>query len=107
MKGRTAPCRKIKYWQTSGCRNKTLLKTADFYFYHLEKFCVLPMYPDDINDNMDTSFSSTNALARSAPVFSYQHSGPRSITIDLKLHRDIMDGLNTGVSNLKKSTGGD
>ena len=36
MKGRTAACRKIKYWQTSGCRNKTLLKTADFYFYHLE-----------------------------------------------------------------------
>lgn len=71
------------------------------YLYHLDKFCVLPTYPDTLTDNMATEFKSTNALSRSAPVFSYINSGPRTITINLPLHRDLMRDLNKGVSNLK------
>ena len=71
------------------------------YFYHVEKFCVIPEYPDSISDNLTSTFSTTNALSRSAPVFSYSNSGPRTVQVSLKLHRDLMNDLNTGVSNLK------
>lgn len=71
------------------------------YFYHLDKFCVLPMYPETISDNMPSKFAETNALSRSAPVFSYINSGPRQVSIDLKMHRDLMNDLNVNVSNLK------
>ena len=74
---------------------------AWIYFYHLDKFCILPDYPETIQDSMRSEFTETNALARTAPVFSYQHSGPRTVTVSLKLHRDMMRDLNKGVSNLK------
>ena len=71
------------------------------YFYHLQKFCVLPDYPESISDNMESSFGSVNALARTAPVFSYKNSGPRVVNVSFKLHRDMMNDLNRNVSNLK------
>ena len=71
------------------------------YIYHLNKFCVLPSMPDTITDSMPSSYKDTNALSRSAPVQSYIQSGPRSITFNFDLHRDIMEDLNKGISNLK------
>lgn len=72
------------------------------YFYHLDKFCVLPDYPETINDSTGSKFSETNALARTSPVFSYIQSGPRKVsTISFKMHRDMMNDLNRNVSNLK------
>lgn len=73
------------------------------YFGHLDKYAVIPSYPDQIDDNMAASFPSENALSRSAPVFSYANSGPRTVTINLQLHRDMMDDVNVGVSNLKSN----
>ena len=73
------------------------------YFGHLDKFAVIPSYPETISDNMQSNFASENALSRSAPVFTYSNSGPRSVSIDLKLHRDMMDNVNTRVSNLKSN----
>lgn len=70
------------------------------YFYHLDKFCVLPTYPETIADNMPSKFTEQNALARSAPVFSYNNSGPRQVQITLNLHRDLMNDINY-ISNLK------
>ena len=77
------------------------LLTNYIYLYHLDKFCILPTYPDSVTDQMSSKFSETSALARSAPVQSYIQSGPRTVTFSLDLHRDIMDDLNTGISNLK------
>lgn len=71
------------------------------YFYHLEKFCVLPLYPESITDTLNSTFQPTNALSRSAPVYTYSNSGPRTVSISLELHRDIMNDVNTNVSNLK------
>jgi len=71
------------------------------YFYHLDEFCVLPLYPDTITDTMGSKFAQTNALSRSAPVFSYIQSGPRSVSLSFKLHRDLMNDLNRDVSNIK------
>ena len=64
------------------------------YFYHLDKYCIIPMYPESITDSMSTTFQPTNALSRTAPVFSYINSGPRTVNIELDLHRDLMNDVN-------------
>lgn len=67
------------------------------YISHLDEdvqFWRLPCCPDKISDTMSSSFNPTTALGRSAPVFTYQNSGPRTVQISLKLHRDMMDEYN-------------
>ena len=56
---------------------------------------------------MSSSLQETSALGRSAPVMTYGHSGPRQVQIDLKLHRDMMDDVNVGVSNAALEKGED
>lgn len=80
------------------------------YISHLGdsgEYFILPTYPDQVSDSMDSSFSSTNALSRSAPIWTYQHSGPRTVQLSLKLHRDMMDDFNVGVSNVTLEDGDD
>ena len=74
------------------------------YLYHLDKFVILPDYPESVTDSLQSQFTETNALARTAPVFAYKYSGPRTIsTVSLQLHRDMMETLNRNVSNLKEN----
>lgn len=73
------------------------------YFGHLDKYAVIPCYPESIADNMQSQFAQVTALARSAPTFTYSNSGPRTIRVDLQLHRDMMDDVNIGVSNIKSN----
>lgn len=80
------------------------------YISHLGddgEYLFLPVYPDSIQDSMSSTFSSESALSRSAPVFTYSNSGPRSMQISLELHRDIMDDINTGASNIVLEDGDD
>ena len=63
-------------------------------------YAVIPQWPEQISDSISSSFSQTNALSRSAPVFSYQNSGPRQMQISIELHRDMMDEANCFISNL-------
>jgi hypothetical protein len=73
----------------------------DFQFWRL------PCTPDSISDSMASTFSESNALGRSAPVYTYSKSGPRTVQIELKLHRDMMDDINVGVSNANVRLGED
>lgn len=57
----------------------------------------LPCCPETIQDSMESTFNSTTALGRSAPVFTYSQSGPRTVQIEIQLHRDIMDLINQNV----------
>lgn len=70
-------------------------------------YIYLPQWPDQITDKIQSSFASTNALSRSAPVFSYSNSGPRTVDISVQLHRDMMDEANLGVSNAAVEAGDD
>ena len=63
-------------------------------------YAVLPQWPEQISDSIQSSFNQTHALSRSAPVFSYQNSGPREVQISIDLHRDMMDEANYFISNL-------
>lgn len=70
-------------------------------------YWILPCYPDAMSDSMNSNFTPTNALGRSAPVQTYNNSGPREVQIDIALHRDLMDDLNFGVSNAEVHLGED
>lgn len=77
------------------------------YLYHIDKFVILPTYPESIQDSLSSSFNTTNIMSRTAPIFSYQYSGPRTIQVSLKLHRDMMQQINYGQSNLNVEIGDD
>lgn len=80
------------------------------YISHLGEegeYWIIPTYPDSIQDTMSSTFDQTNALSRSAPVFTYVNSGPRQMQISLHLHRDMMDDVNLNKSNAKLEIGQD
>lgn len=77
------------------------------YIYHIDQFVVIPVWPESISDSMNSTFASSTPLSRSAPIFSYSNSGPRSLTINLKLQRDMMYDVNYKRSNLKIELGDD
>lgn len=71
------------------------------YLYHTDTLIALPLYPESIQDSMETSFSSYTPLSSSAPIYSYSSSGPRVLQFNLPLHRDMMQQINTTTSLLK------
>ena len=77
------------------------------YLYHTDEYLILPQYPESINDQLNSSFNSQNALSRTAPVFSYNNSGPRTVQVSLKLHRDMMNDVNVGNTHVKINNGND
>lgn len=80
------------------------------YISHLGnngEYLMLPTSPDSIQDTMTSTFGQQNALSRSAPVFTYSNSGPRTVQVTLALHRDMMDDINMNVSNIALEPGED
>lgn len=71
------------------------------YLYHTDEYLIIPQYPESISDNMESNFSSQNALSRTSPVFAYNNSGPRTVQITLKLHRDMMNEVNKNNARIK------
>lgn len=95
-----------------GWAETALAPFEDNYIYisHLDdkyQFWRIPVTPQEISENMESSFGSTSALGRSAPVFTYSSSGPRTMSITIDLHRDIMDDINQSWSNSKLGYGED
>ena len=77
------------------------------YLFHTDEWLLLPQFPDSISDKLQSTFASQNALSRTAPVFAYSNSGPRSINVNLKLHRDMIQEMNVNASNMKVEVGDD
>ena len=71
------------------------------YLFHTDEWVLIPEYPEQVQDMMRSTFASTNALSRTAPVYSYSYSGPRSVQVQLHLHRDTLDDINADASNMK------
>lgn len=85
------------------------IKNNYIYLYHTDEFLVIPTFPDQIMDQMNSTFSSQNALSRTAPVFSYSNSGPRQVQVSLNLHRDMLYGMNStiAINNVEIEIGDD
>lgn len=86
------------------------------YMYHVGynpdtgqsgQFVILPTYPETVTDQLNSTFVESSPLSRSAPIFSYSSSGPRSIAFTLTFHRDMMTQINYGKSTLKVELGDD
>ena len=75
------------------------LKDNYIYFYHTNNFIVIPTQPESISDTLSANFNQTSILSRSAPIFTYSNSGPRSMQISFHLHREMMQEINYGKSN--------
>lgn len=78
-----------------------ILPNNFIYLYHTDEYFIIPIYPESIGDNLSSSFASTTALSRTAPTFTYSNSGPRSVSVSLKFHRDMLNDINKKGSNVK------
>ena len=77
-----------------------ILPDCYIYISHLDenfKYWMLPGYPNEVSDSMRTAFSETTALGRSAPVYTFSNSGPRTININLEFHRDMFEDMPSNV----------
>lgn len=74
------------------------------YMYHTKTFMVLPVYPNDISDSISANFTSSTPLLRSAPIYAYSSSGPRTVKFNFTLHRDLMNVVNENTSNIPLGT---
>lgn len=91
-----------KNYQYVGETSKTFAMIDNYiYLYHTDTLVAIPTYPESISDTMSINYTQTTPISRSAPIFSYVNSGPRSFAISLQLHRDMMNDVNKGSSNLK------
>ena len=77
------------------------------YLHHVDEFIILPTYPESVNDSMQVTFANSTILSRSAPIYSYSNSGPRSVSVTLKLHRELMQQINYKKSNATVQMGDD
>lgn len=73
------------------------------YIYQLDKYCIIPTYPDQLTDTLGSTFAQTNALSRTSPIYSYSYSGPRTVQITLQLHRDMLNDVNRTNLNFSDS----
>lgn len=74
------------------------------YIYQLssdghDEYLYLPEYPDSVSDKMGSTFQQTQALSRTAPVFTFSYSGPRTVQFQLHLHRDMLNDVNADNGN--------
>lgn len=77
------------------------------YLYHVNQFIIIPTFPESITDSLSVNFNKSTPMSRSAPIYSYSDSGPRSLQVNLDLHRDMMTEINYGLSNAKLEMGND
>ena len=70
------------------------------YLYHTDTLIAIPTYPEQISDTMGVNYQNVTPLSRSAPIYTYQNSGPRSFQVEFALHRDMMNDINTAMSKL-------
>lgn len=86
-----------KFSRTNGDIIDRLLPDCYLYISHLDEayqYWMLPGYPEKVTDSMQSEFMANSALGRSAPVFTFSHSGPRTIQINLSFHRDMFEDIN-------------
>jgi hypothetical protein len=67
----------------------------------------LPQYPDEVTDQIQSSFAEQNALGRSAPVYTFSNAGPRTVQFNLEFHRDMIDDANAGYGGVTLKDGED
>lgn len=93
-------------------RNDVLRNNTDYafnmidnyiYLYHTNSLFVLPVHPETVQDTMSTAFAENPIMSRSAPIYSFSNAGPRSIQLEIPLHRDMLNDVNIDTTTMFKS----
>ena len=77
-----------------------ILPDCYLYISHLDEgfqYWQLPGYPEEVTDQMNSTFMENSALGRSAPVYTFSNAGPRTINISLTFHRDMFEEMPSSV----------
>jgi hypothetical protein len=80
-----------------------VLPDCYLYISHLDedfKYWQLPGYPEEVSDQMNSTFTENTALGRSAPVYTFSNAGPRTVNISLNFHRDMFEDMPSNVTPL-------
>ena len=48
----------------------------------------IPVYPDDVNDSISTSYGSSNIIGRPGEISSYNNTGDQTTSFSLHMHRE-------------------
>lgn len=88
---------------TISIKSQKIPKDNYIIFHHTGKQFIIPVDPDSITDNHSASFASNFPLSRSAPIYSYQNSGPRTVQVSFTLHRDLCQEFNPGEDDMVES----
>lgn len=64
------------------------------YLYHIDKFIILPAFPESLIDASSINFSSETPMSRTAPIQSYNNAGPRTMSFQFNFTRDLMEQIN-------------
>ena len=64
------------------------------YFHHTNTKIIIPVDPISVSDITPAHWSSSTPLSRTAPIYSYQSSGPRNVQVQFMLHRDLCNEYN-------------
>lgn len=70
------------------------MATSYISLNHLNRRYTLPIVPDSVSDRSQSNFSTNTPLGRSAPVYIYNGSGPREVSLSFDLHRELEGGSN-------------
>ena len=61
---------------------------SDKYEYLIE----LPLYPDQVSEQISASWATQTVLGRSSPLSAYANTDLKSVSFSLDLHRDLLTG---------------
>ena len=50
-----------------------------------------PCYPEKFTDTRQANYTSQNPLGRSEPFQIYQNSGPRTVSVSFRMHREMLN----------------
>lgn len=66
----------------------------------------LPMYPDQVSEQISASWQTQKVLGRSAPLAAYANTDLKSVSFSLDLHRDFLTGSFSHNTESLRATGG-
>lgn len=65
----------------------------------------LPIYPDQVSEQISANWTPQNVLGRSAPIAAYANTSLKSVSFSLDLHRDLLTGSYTLDTETAKTLG--
>lgn len=76
--------------------------TGGDYEYLIE----LPIYPEQVSEQISPNWATQPVLGRSSPLAAYSNTGLKSVSFSLDLHRDLLTGSYSHSTESLKEVGG-